>query len=61
MSRAWKAEAGDAEPTLSSVNLYLRMLGMELVLLARPKGRSGARAAEPFDDADEDARDADGV
>jgi transcriptional regulator with XRE-family HTH domain len=25
------------EPTLSSVNLYLRMLGYELVLVSRPK------------------------
>jgi len=26
------------EPTISSVNLYVRMLGFELVLVSRPKG-----------------------
>jgi hypothetical protein len=28
---------GGREPTISSVNLYVRMLGFDLVLAARPK------------------------
>jgi transcriptional regulator with XRE-family HTH domain len=46
------------EPTLSSVNLYVRMLGFELVLVSRPKK---ARAKRETADAPTDkARDASG-
>jgi len=42
------------EPTLSSLNLYVRMLGFELVLVTRPKphratAKQGDAAREPSD------------
>jgi hypothetical protein len=37
---------GGREPTLTSVNRYVRMLGFELALVVRPRAKSAPRAAK---------------
>lgn len=55
---------GGREPTISSVNLYVRMLGFDLVLVGRPKkpprSRSKADAGQAGAEGQEKSGDASG-